>query len=66
MTELVQSDAEVIQRNICCSCVRLFAGVWSAMVTKGGKGNMIVPSQWKLTFGAGIIFLILAQPVYKM
>jgi hypothetical protein len=48
MTELVQLDAEVIQRNNCVSCVRLFESVWPAMVTKGEKGDMIVPSQWNL------------------
>jgi hypothetical protein len=50
MIELVQLDAEVIQRNNCFSCVGLFEGVSPAMVTKGEKGDMIVSSQWKLIF----------------
>jgi len=57
MTELVQLHAEVIWRNDCFSCVGLFEGVWPALVTKGEKGDMIVPSQWKLIF--------LRQPLFQ-
>jgi hypothetical protein len=50
VTELVQLDAEVIQRNNCFSFVGLFEGVWPAMVTEGEKGDMILSSQWNLIF----------------
>jgi hypothetical protein len=40
VTELVQLDAEMIHKKNHFSCVRLFEGVWPAIVTKGEKGEI--------------------------